>query len=654
MHVDKRPSPSGPAITAGDGERADYSQNWRRSIGNYLTELMTCRLCRSIALWVLLSILLVEGAILFPSYRNYERDLLLRLRDVGDAVASAAVGSAENLSGPALRDAGLRILQHDRVVGASIHTTDGGPPLRFGEVSELTPGGGGDTFRSADGRRYAILANTGSTATVRAIVVNLDSSWISGELVAFVFRITGLVLLITAITVMATMAVLGRFVLRPLLHLRARLDAAALEPEHPEKFAARPRRKDEVGDLFVHFNNMIRTVSSAHREARERLAMMVENSQNAVFAFSPDGRAEYLNKAALQLCDVDHLDLLRASDIPQVELRGHRTQSLDEYLRRADSASEPTLVRRSGQRISCSLRKDRLRNERGETILDYAFVLDITAQKKAQAALSDSEARFRTIFEQSVDPIVLADKEFGTIVDFNAATCRVLEYDRDELQGENLSRLLGDDAKPLPTGDGHPRYIGPVARTTGKGRDIEVEASVAEIDIDGRPHYLAHITDATKRRQTERALRKAKEEADAVSRGKSAFLAAMSHELRTPLNAIIGFASILRSEIIDSRETEQQREYAGLIEDSGQHLLRIVKQVMDLSQLESNAVEVNEELIELNDLFCRAVRASASLRGDGKLLGQILTNLLSNARKFTDEDGTITLSARETASPDPS
>lgn len=671
MSVQQTPVPGkarSQRTNAGDaGPAQGRPQGWTQGFTEYLAELLNCRVCRTVALWVLLSILVVEGAILFPSYRNYERDLLLRLGHVGDAVAGTGFSEQDTLSNTKITQAARRMLRHERVVGVAVYSDSEVEPLIVGEAPALDLDRQGDAIRSSDGRRYAILANLGPSQVALDIVVNLDSSWIESELRAFVIRITGLVLLITAITVMATMAVLGRFVLRPLLHLRGRLADAALAPEHPELFTVTPRRNDELGDLFTHFNNMIRNVSSAHQEAREKLAMMVENSQSAVFAFTPDGKADYLNQAALQHCGVDKFESLRRGDLPLIKVKEDETTTLDNYLRHAPALSEPVLVRANGQRISCSLRRDKLTDAAGEVLLYYAFVLDISAQKQAQAALADSEFRFRTIFEQSANAIVLADRDEQKIVDFNAATCRVFEYERENLLGRRLSQLLGDTIETSAGGVTGPRHIGPVAGVTGAGRSIDVEASLAEIEIDGRSHYLAHVSDVTEHQQTERALREAKEQSDAASRGKSAFLAAMSHELRTPLNAIIGFASILKSEYGDAADSDSQREYAELIENSGQHLLHIVKQVMDMSQIESDALTISEELIELPDLFGQAVRNSIAeiergpdkveiiipdglpiLRGDTRLLGEMLVNLLTNARKFTKDDGIITLSAELT------
>ncbi|MEM7652474.1 MAG: ATP-binding protein, partial [Pseudomonadota bacterium] len=156
-------------------------------------------------------------------------------------------------------------------------------------------------------------------------------------------------------------------------------------------------------------------------------------------------------------------------------------------------------------------------------------------------------------------------------------------------------------------------------------------------------------------------LEQARYEAEQAARSKSRFLAHMSHELRTPLNAIIGFASLMRMHPAKSVE-EQARylEYAGDIETSGRHLLRVINDILDFSRLEEDQVALKEELVLAADLIAYVNRMfkplaeekeisliadsnnlSISISADEKLMRQTLINLLSNAIKFTPISGTI-------------
>ena len=173
------------------------------------------------------------------------------------------------------------------------------------------------------------------------------------------------------------------------------------------------------------------------------------------------------------------------------------------------------------------------------------------------------------------------------------------------------------------------------------------------------------LTNVTARKMTEIQLYEAKDRAETASRAKSDFLANMSHELRTPLNAVIGFSEILRDELFGPLGDTRYCEYAADINDSGNHLLRIINDILDLSKAEAGKIDMIDEVVALSELFDSSTRllqprlqsaeltlvqslpdAIPGLRGDRQRLRQILLNLLSNAVKFTGPGGTVTLSAQ--------
>lgn len=177
--------------------------------------------------------------------------------------------------------------------------------------------------------------------------------------------------------------------------------------------------------------------------------------------------------------------------------------------------------------------------------------------------------------------------------------------------------------------------------------------------------YSGRIGSIVPRHRAELALIAAKNDAETANRAKSEFLAHISHELRTPLNAIIGFSDIIRQNLLGTGALDRYRDYAGDIFSSGEHLLSIINDILDLTKHDVGRVELDCEIIDLASVIDECVsllRESANsqnlslnlnvddnlppLFADRKRIKQILINLASNAVKFTPEGGIVTISAK--------
>ena len=179
----------------------------------------------------------------------------------------------------------------------------------------------------------------------------------------------------------------------------------------------------------------------------------------------------------------------------------------------------------------------------------------------------------------------------------------------------------------------------------------------------GDGHLIGRaIRYAVERKRVESQLVEAKNSAESASRAKSEFLANMSHELRTPLNAIIGFSEILSGEHLGPLSNIRYLEYASDIHSSGQHLLSIINDVLDMSKIEAGKLQIHEEEIALApllssslrmvrerarkqrvELVCKMVGSGHSILADERAIRQCLLNLLSNAVKFSPQGGRITV-----------
>ncbi len=195
-----------------------------------------------------------------------------------------------------------------------------------------------------------------------------------------------------------------------------------------------------------------------------------------------------------------------------------------------------------------------------------------------------------------------------------------------------------------------------------------LEQLAVEAAGHGRREVVAVLRNVTERKRQEQALEDARGEAERANAAKSRFLATMSHELRTPLNAIIGFSKMLMKEKVLALDAGRRHEYAGLINDSGHHLLAIINGILDMSKIETNNFDITPELFApaqvvagcCDLLALRAQEAGVRLEktptgdlpemvADKCALHQILLNLLSNAIRFSDRGGKVTVGARAEA-----
>jgi PAS domain S-box-containing protein len=294
--------------------------------------------------------------------------------------------------------------------------------------------------------------------------------------------------------------------------------------------------------------------------------------------------------------------------------------------------------------------------------------------RRAEYALAEMRQRNELILGATADGILGIDAD-GRVTFANPAATRLLARPLEDLIGRGVGEILcapggisGAAEQPIAETlkDGQQRQVEKAEIRGEGGRPLPVRLVVTP--IARRLSSLRAVVifdDISTQIAAQHSLRRAAEEAEAASRSKSNFLAHMSHELRTPLNAIIGFSEVMSAQTLGPLDHPHYLEYAEHIHVSGEHLLSLINDLLDLSKIEAGKLELWEETVDLAALIkrCRVfVDESAEnkgvsltlrmahdlpdLRCDARKLKQVLVNLLSNAVKFTPTGGRILLDAK--------
>ncbi len=291
---------------------------------------------------------------------------------------------------------------------------------------------------------------------------------------------------------------------------------------------------------------------------------------------------------------------------------------------------------------------------------------DITERKKSEKLIEANELRLKQIFEASPVAIGITRESDSTIRYANSKYSSLLGYTHEEILGHKAAQMWArheDREKFLKLF----KEFGFVDQMEAiglhkDGHEIWVSISWKPFEYEGDPCHLFWIYDISQQKRNETALSAAKEQAEAATRAKSNFLATMSHEIRTPLNGVLGIAQLLNKTHLD----HEQQQFVDTILNSGNSLLSIVNDVLDVSKIEAGNIELEsvsfspEEFFQhilwpfnaiaadkgLNFTLTTPAFEDISLQGDTGRVRQILVNLVSNALKFT-EKGDVSVTIEE-------
>jgi PAS domain S-box-containing protein len=413
----------------------------------------------------------------------------------------------------------------------------------------------------------------------------------------------------------------------------------------------------------------------------ERFKALFDNSGDAIFIHTLAGSFFDVNQEACRKYGYtwEEFSKIRVSDV---------SVDIDNDVKNSEVIAERINNIMTGKRVVFeSLQKSKSGelfpvevSARLVTLGDDRFIIstsrDITERKLAEKKLNESNAtlqksseRFKTLFDSSGDGIFIQGLD-GKVLDANQQACLSYGYSHEEFvqkwikdvcfdtgDDEINARLIAERVAKVRTGE---LVMFETVHVTSKGEQFPVEVTSRMVTLGDEKFLLSTSRDVSERKQIEEELREsyallsvAKEDADAASRAKSEFLANMSHEIRTPMNAIIGMSHLaLRTEL-----TSTQRDYIKKIHASGNNLLTIINNILDISKVESGKMTLDYSEFMLDSVLENVVdlvaeKAGAknleltfdidknvppSLVGDSLRLGQILINYAYNAVKFTNE-----------------
>ncbi len=460
-----------------------------------------------------------------------------------------------------------------------------------------------------------------------------------------------------------------------------RLNLEIFERKHAEE--ALQKARDELETRVLERTNELRSEITERKrgeevlqESNKRFQDMAESASDWFWEMDENLRFVYLSKGERDNLDYTVDDVTGLTRWEQAGVDPDKDEAWRNH--RADLEA-----RRSFRDFRYSFEMPdggtAYRSVNGKPIFDESGIFkgyrgtsaNISAAVEAKAEAASVQRQFMAAIESVSDGFALFDADDRMVIcnnrfkDLNPDLSPkiVPGFSFEEMLRENIAAgrildALGDEEVFVHRRmEQHRNPCGPLVQQRHDGRWLELRE---ERTLDGST--LLVNTDITERKLAEKTIHAAMEEAEKANRTKSEFLATMSHELRTPLNAIIGFSEIIKDETLGPVGSTKYREYADDINQSGQHLLALINDILDLSKVESGTDELLEENIDISQIVKAISKLVVGLarkgnielelevsdnlsllRADERKVKQILLNLLSNAIKFTPEGGKVTL-----------
>jgi PAS domain S-box-containing protein len=404
----------------------------------------------------------------------------------------------------------------------------------------------------------------------------------------------------------------------------------------------------------------------ALRQQDDFFRQVIDANPNFVCVVNAEGRCVLVNHAwaTFHGLTVAQMTGRLLSELdPRTEEVARWLREDEEVLRSGQEClvEEQWVTSRSGQGLWLQYSKQRLRGQDGDSASVLFVGTNITARKRAEELLNESEVLYRSLVENLHVHIYRKDQE-GRFTFANRRFCELMgrplegivgRSDLDFFPPELARKYQADDRKVMEAQEVFETVEANVHPTDGSRSYVQVIKAPLR-NARGQPAGTQGIFwDISDRVRAEDELKQARDVAEAANRAKSEFLANMSHEIRTPLNGIIGMTSLL----LQTEMSPEQRDFAETVRLSGETLLGVINDILDFSKIEAGKMTIEAvdiDLMELVDVTIELLAQRAQsrglelgslvewkiprrLRGDPGRLRQILLNLIGNAIKFTEK-----------------
>jgi len=407
--------------------------------------------------------------------------------------------------------------------------------------------------------------------------------------------------------------------------------------------------------------DLLRTAQSS-RDQEQRIQALVDTIVDGIIVIDAKGRIQTLNPAAVALFGYSP-DEVQGQNIkmlmPQPYAAEHDSY-LHNFLTTGDKkvigiGREVTGKRKDGTTFPMELAVSEM-EVNGDRMFT-GIVRDITERKRAEIELQTSENRIRALFDTIVDGIIVIDAK-GRVQTVNPAAVALFGYSPEELQSKNIKMLMPEPYAGEHDGylhnyltTGNKQVIGIGREVTGRRKDgttFPMELAVSEMEVNGERMFTGIVRDITERKKVEQM--------------KTEFISTVSHELRTPLTSISGALALVLGNVTGELP-EKARSMLEMAARNSERLTLLINDILDLEKIEAGRLDFDYKIVDMVDLARRALEdnegyarkhqvrlvldsqvTQAPVRADEHRLLQVFSNLISNAVKFSPENGVVEVS----------